>query len=584
MANRCVIRVAAIAVLLLCGACFCSADDCDAIRSRINALKAKLAQAEKDADLVNDPQHPQKEAAARSKALAVARELQDAKDDLRLCEHPTPPPIAGTTKTKLAGMPDPQIAVGRELVAAVDSSDVHFYNKSDLTAVPANDVGRVKNLFASLQQVLNSTIHNEPRIGPLCDPAHPLPVLDNQGHIVKASTCVEEFYDTRIYYDQERGKFWILAGARNRLWPCTTKDGKDGATLGYDRDPDPQDPTTGRCRPVLAGMARRFNALAVTKRGEDLSKGFFTYIVMHDYGDWPQFTVHDGYVVINHRGSHITEVFDAEELAGGTKNESIFGVQPLISIDEATLDPKPNKQVVLVNMRGRSARVTYLLSRHGDDLVVYGLSAPDGSPSGKPTIMKSATVPVKRPMGDGARSNAVYQNGKIYFAYHTCTASTGSGKKKQCTDYTMDVLRMRVVRDGSSNNLIFDSSAAGDFADFQLAGGPVSAAVPAVEVTENNDIVTVFSRGFLTQGKPMGASYAVIYHDLNAVSASAVLQDPVGSQTAGDPGVGGVVDLGSMALDPDPDPSEGNKRVKIWMSHAYSDQGKYTHVIGAMKP
>src|SRR6185369_12524015 len=106
MANRCVIRVAAIAVLLLCGACFCSADDCDAIRSRINALKAKLAQAEKDADLVNDPQHPQKEAAARSKALAVARELQDAKDDLRLCEHPTPPPIAGITKTKLAGMPD----------------------------------------------------------------------------------------------------------------------------------------------------------------------------------------------------------------------------------------------------------------------------------------------------------------------------------------------------------------------------------------------------------------------------------------------------------------------------------------------
>ena len=108
--------------------------------------------------------------------------------------------------------------------------------------------------------------------------------------------------------------------------------------------------------------------------------------------------------------------------------------------------------------------------------------------------------------------------------------------------------------------------------------------MPAVEVTENDDIVTVFSRGFLTQGKPMGASYAVIYHDLKAPSASAVLQDPVGSQTAGDPGIGGVVDLGGMALDPDPDPSQSNKRVTIWMSHAYSNQGKYTHVIGAMKP
>lgn len=525
------------------------------------------------------------------------------------CQGPSPTLIAGSKKTGASLVPDPQIAVGKTLLAAVDTSDVTFFNKTDLSALGSGTCGGPKplwcptnnllgtcvasnvcstsNLFAATQLSLNQNLKGE-----YCDPENPNapPIKDETGKVTWASSCVVDMgYDSRSLYDPTSQRFWIVAQVRNHVWACTTDDNQPGGKLGSGADiEDPKgdqtDPTNTFCHAWLANLAQRYLAVAVSRQGENLAQGFYTYILVNTVGDWPQFTVHDGYLILGHRDPGLKIwVFDANALAAGTDDGSSLKVAPLLVVDPSQLTPPPDSQLIPVNIHGNSQGVTYLLGGYHNNLYIYGLASPPGNPSGKPTLLGSAMVPINRSLvGAQVRSPAVFQNGNIYLASHDCPASSPNG----CAAPFMYILRVPVKRSG--NQLVADLSASGGFMDYAVGKSdtPVVAfEVPALDVTDNGDIVVVYSSGEPSLNKPAGAYYQVFYHGQTAVSNSATLQDPiVGSVPAGNPS---GLDLGGAALDPQLDGS--NKRTIVWISHGFANGGNsptfnYTSVFGAVKP
>src|SRR5215472_4194279 len=122
-----------------------------------------------------------------------------------------PAPTATIAKTNLAGVPDPQIAAGIQLVAAADTGDINFYNKSDLSPATAlTPPTATSTIFSAAQQLtLNQALQST-----YCDPSNPgkPSVRDSTGKVTWASTCVQDVgYDTRPFSTQSASAFgWWL--------------------------------------------------------------------------------------------------------------------------------------------------------------------------------------------------------------------------------------------------------------------------------------------------------------------------------------------------------------------------------------
>ena len=500
-----------------------------------------------------------------------------------------PAPTATITKTNLAGVPDPQIAVGIQLVAAADTGDINFYNKSDLSPAAAQTPPTATSkIFSAAQQLtLNQALQST-----YCDPANPgKPVVkDSTGKVTWVSTCVLDIgYDTRPLFDPARKRFWVVAAIRNHVWPCTTDQGGAGGFTGDLTGPDihdPNQPTIPYCHDWLANQAHRYVGIAITKSGEDLSQGFYTYVPnVDEFQDWPQFTVHDNYLIVNHVGGKAsTWVFDANALANGVNAGSALKVQPLLTISPSQFSPTPDGGVIPVNMNGESSGVTYLVGASGNNLVIYGIAAPVGNLSGPPAQMTAATINLGRALG-WVPSGAVYQNGNIYLA--DCSDNPNS-----CQTSAVHILRIPVSASG--NTVVANSSDGAGFLDTQVtsyavdSNAPVSNYLPALQVTDNGDLVVVYASGQYSQGHPVGAYYSVLYHGQTNLTNAGSLQAAVGPNCVGnqfcapDPAGSGVIDLGGAALDPSADSS--NKRTTVWISHVFANNQKYTAVLGAVKP
>ena len=338
--------------------------------------------------------------------------LTTAHDDLETCRHPSPPVVPySKVMPEAIGVPDPQIAVGEKYVLAVDTGRVAFFARTaksvKLTPVYNNSA---RAIFTAVQTKLNIRLQvSDPRYKLYCNPAEPEKVLTEKGlakkgRLIGAPACVTEFYDTPAAFDPVRKKFWIISAARNLLWPCSGVLGAGAFTnlrgleeigdsevkLGF---PDPNDLTQTICMPAWSGLAHRFIAVAVSKSGEDPAGGFYTYILVDDYADWPQFTVHDDYLVLNHRAAgSTTYVFDAKTLADGSAGDSsALEIKPLLTIDAAALRARlpfnvPTTALIPATVHGDSDRVTYLAAGFGSLLVVYGLLSPPNHPENAPSF------------------------------------------------------------------------------------------------------------------------------------------------------------------------------------------------------
>ena len=383
----------------------------------------------------------------------------------------------------------------------------------------------------------------------------------------------------------------MVAAIRSHVWPCTTDQGGAGGFVGGNPGqfdiPDPNQSSIPYCHDWLANQAHRYVGIAITQSGEDLSQGFYTYVPnVDEYQDWPQFTVHDNCLIVNHIGGKAsTWLFDANALANGVKAGSALQAQPLLTLSTSQFSPTPDGEVVPVNMNGESSGVTYLVAAGGNNLVIYGLAAPAGNLSGPPAQMTAATINLNRALG-WVPSGAVYQNGNLYLADGFC-----SDNSNPCQTYAVHILRVPVSASG--NSVVANSSASAGFLDLPLtsyavdSNVPVSSYLPALQVTDNGDLVVVYASGEYSQGKPVGVYYSVLYHGQTSLTNAGNLQAAVGPNCAGtkctpDPAGGGVIDLAGAALDPSTDSSK--KRSTVWMSHGFANNQQYTAVLGAVKP
>ena len=381
--------------------------------------------------------------------------------------------------------------------------------------------------------------------------------------------------------------------------------GDSEVKLGF---PDPNDLTQTICMPAWSGLAHRFIAVAVSKSGEDPAGGFYTYILVDDYADWPQFTVHDDYLVLNHRAAgSTTYVFDAKTLADGSAGDSsALEIKPLLTIDAAALRARlpfnvPTTALMPATVHGDSDRVTYLAAGFGSLLVVYGLLSPPNHPESAPSFMSPALVSIGNEL-HGMTNRPVFQSGMLHLVGYECALSV---PELPCEKYITRIVRFLVARVG--NALITSGSASKEFINETIGDSPddlSSFELPAIEVTDAGDMVVVYDRArlFPTIEVPASARYSVRFHDVPGISHGAPLQDAIGDIVPcnTDKKIFKTypvrVDLGGIALDPVPDKSGHHSTV--WMSHAFTHpsakppptgcpegpQSSYAAVFGAVTP
>ena len=520
--------------------------------------------------------------------------------------------------------PDPQIAVGRDYVLAVDTGNLSFYDRAkkvwikSLPWLPKTDhyataTITAQDLFQPFFKTIDEQIvlaHDGQRAMPpcekgkpcFCDPDDPKLTYDGnplpdsvKGHITGGFGCIQEAYDTRVLYDAERHRFWIASAVRNMLFrqqvntqdapsQCPTAPGLvTQGPNGTIWDPVAGNPAVNFCHTDWpASWAHRFIVVAVSqvndKGEEDLNRPFHRFVLVDEYNDWPQMTVHGNYLVLNHRalGSAIY-VFNAEALANGNKGDQRLGrfsynqfvsAGPLVVM--AATQP-----IYLVNTHGSSDGLTYLVSGNGSMPLIFALSHPKGDISGTPTLLAWPTV-----IGlafQGPSVNPVFRDGKLYIASHSSS----------CDDkYTTRVVRLPIIRDSNGHPLQVDTWGEGflDLSVGDAAGDNFSYVFPSVEVTKNDDIVLSYERVGLKASQPFtaGLLYNVVLHGEDQLRSSQPLQD--GIQLP--PGIKGVsaqigvnppIDLGGIAVDPLDDTG-------VWMSGAYGDSNGLHAVIGAVKP
>ena len=555
------------------------------------------------------------------------QETATAQQALKICEEAHPPVAVAAFTAAGIGTPDPQIAVGLKYFAAIDTSDVGFYNKSDKQLVfPAKEDLSVSTLFGAFftkidkQMNLPANVCNTAipkfdfRFDPTnVDPANPKAVIPG---------CIYAAYDSRIIYDEIHHRFFIAAALRNALWRGCEGGAEIGgfnAPKGKTIDPQKGDPTKAVCHTDWNEQwAHRFIAVAISQ-GEDLSLPFNKYALVDDYRDWPQMTVNGDYLLLNHAPAGDTvEIFNASDLGKGVDNGTSMKVTPLLTLHWSDFQvlagfPIVGGGISLVNGHGPSNGLTYMISSLGNLLLIFAIKAPDGNPSGKPTFLKGTSVDLGHEL-HGVRNNPVFRNNRLYIAGFECTGETVNNlpsvlsdfpdfsKEAEdlkantvCKKYVGRLYRVPVSLSLDGSAVQASGPGSEGFLDYKVGADSddhFSYENTMVEVTDQDDMVYAFEKVGLWPGEPEPASvgYAFFYHSKKEMEPFAVLQNHIGDEmpVPPDPGqTGGIVDLGGIALAPD--------GKTVWISHAYSKAGPdrnhpgkmigfYTEVIGAVKP
>jgi hypothetical protein len=569
------------------------AADCTGLMQQLTAIDAKIAQIEnggeygKPGEPLKPPKYPlDPQELAQLKALQAQRDTVQAQ--LALCERPPTPPLSfPAVRATGIGVPDPQIAVGRSFVAAIDTSDVVFYDKKTLQPVPAASASglpsnpvRTTALFKTFFPTIDASMKLPANV---CDPSKPTfnSGFDRKHPNVIIPGCIKEAYDTRVVYDAPRHRFWIEAAIRNPLWPCK---GKPGATTTVQSDPNPSAPKKAICHATWkASWAHRFIAIAVSdvdaNGNEDLSKPFHRYVLVDDYADWPLVSVHGPFLVLTHKAAgDVVEVFDAAKLAAGEQAETSMVVKPLATFAGSVFGAGgvlPASAIFPVNVHGASSDPSYVVSVNGNELLVSGIGR---TKSGAPFVVQGARVTLTNPLS-GLRHPPVFRNGKLYAAGFTCVTA------KPCTRYDARILRVPVHMNASGGAVVASANTGAGFM-YALVAAPnadTSYELPAVDAGAAGDMVVVFQRGSPDPKHriPFSARYSTFYHDKQTISTSGLLKAGTapapGSSPPPDPAGSGVVDLGGVAVDPSDDRT-------IWVSHAFWNGTKYDEVFGAVKP
>jgi hypothetical protein len=498
------------------------------------------------------------------------------------------------------GPPDPMLAVGPNYVLSSDSGSLEFFTKPTASTaaqpvtLPGEDGPYIDVTHFFVDQLKQANLGGRLPAG-ACGEASTLPDLPDEfnpyGFDPKNVGCFIEVYDTRVSFDSVRKRFWIVSQVRNKLWRCDP--------VGVQTQPETIPGEGTHDHPICHtdwsdDWPRRGIVVAVSKT-QNPKQGFHKYLLdMFENQDWPQFALHDHYLIVNHRstpspsGCACVFVFNAEQLADPTAEEdgSVFEIGPLATFPWSlfSLISGTNADVDLVQSHGGRRDLTYLWSPNVDHWDLFALwSRHPGNPTDVPTLLYAGSVGLDDPIGE-IRSNAAMRNGRIWFGAHFCAVP--NFETDGCAKYDMQLYEFSVLPDNESPPHFFIANIHARLItkDAKKDAAQVESYVnPAVEVTSDDDVVVVYERtGMITtqftgeQDPPTHVRYLVWRHNAANPTTGHTLKSGSATPPDLDPDEGGVVDLGGAAVDPD-----GNT---VWISHAFATDTSYRHVIGAVTP
>ncbi|MDT7807775.1 MAG: hypothetical protein QOJ70_1588 [Acidobacteriota bacterium] len=424
---------------------------------------------------------------------------------------------------------DPQLAVSPKYALVLEAHSYVFYDRA--TNLPLAADGCVplnatfSDLFAPLllptDPVTNAKnpgdinyqleFGNKPKFP--CDPNNYLDPKTGD-----PSGCIQGNYDARAYFDYDTRRFWIVAAARNHIWKCPSDS-------------------------VCGDEARRYVFVAVSK-AEDPRKGFWEYVLVRDYADWPLFSVRNGRLLLAHKDGKRLFVFDAKKLINGTTADPFLGQYLDAKFPDAD-------EISPVTQYSDADGLSLVLGRKGADLIVYAFK--DAT---NPLVKNKKTLSV----APSWAMQPVYRFSKFYFTDDICDGAN-------CPRHRIDVHRVNAVLDGSPVTV-------GALTDklFKVADKNANLRMPGVIIEENGAAI-VWYLSFTTDGKPQQARYKVLYPNESDFRPSALLRasDMAEAETfIGDKQIGGAAEPGKLGF---------------WITHLYADtSGGKLQAVGMIDP
>jgi hypothetical protein len=509
---------------------------------------------------------------------------------------------------------DPQLAVGKQYLIGIEAHTIVFYDKKTgkpLSSTASQLPSRMpsKDFFALFLNPtvngkrnpddVNRKIANDTASGQLhCDPDN---TKDQQ------PGCVREAYDTRVLFDRDRGKFWIVSALRN---DTQTDDGNC-------------DPKKWVCVPEDSPLKQRFIAVAVSRTG-DPRDGFCEFLTaLRRPGDWPRMAVHGRFLVLGSNGHTDITLLDADKLAKldankrcavvdnrvglGSYTGSDFGdpdhMYPVIQHDkrnESNPNAKPFIPVAHAGGAGSSDVPTFLIATAGSRLTVFAFAPSAIDQPQQVAIIRPALSSSSIDLGDDApsvRSPPVYRNGKIFLTGDECVDGSGSGCLHRVRIIVVPVFR---VQPPIGSTIVASNKTSLGFENFTIGGGqgqtPMwlrervagnSFEIPAIDVNKNGDFAVVYDRAqpWIGVGVPPlepGVTYSIFYraeHQRRDGILQAAICNPTPAICPPIPSpISGHLDVAGISIDPSDDTT-------VWMSHGFGDGriGKYRMVIGKVQ-
>jgi hypothetical protein len=420
-------------------------------------------------------------------------------------------------------------------------------------------------------------------------PAHELMPFAN-------AACIENGYDSDVYYDPQTKRIWILAHLRPSIWQCPDSE------QGFFTPADPK----GGCHKVGPDILRqtlhRYIAVAVSRPGanadvEDPSNGFNTYVLADEYADWTQLMVHNGLVLVNSRDLGTRNrlfVFSASDLMTNrfTPDKAVLP-KPLATFDNAnfngnavdwatngTVQVELTSAMMFVRQQSDD-NVTYLLSGTSDArMVVYGLLSKPGPTGPVPELIMPAVVSLPERMPSLQKASGAYINGFLYWGWavtdpHDPNRSfirTFRWQLHQSSHAWRNLHPIFITRAPDSGYLE---------ADIGLSDPTLSYVLPTMNAAPNGDVITMFHT-YPTSQWPKGpfqasVQYAVLRKGTGGYDSPYLLKAGEG-YAAAPPHQGGVLDIVSVASDP-------LFTDQYFLASAFTDpKGGWAHVVAAVKP
>ena len=446
---------------------------------------------------------------------------------------------------------DPSIAVGDQYMLVINDHWIAFYDRAgnplpskggNSTSMSATDFFKTfwaPKLTSGQPNPNNINLHTgfpggAIHVDPYGDPSQ--------------KGMINEWYDSRCFFDSYSHKFYFLSAARNQLWV----DDPKGNPLG-----------------IYSPFVRRYYAFAIS-HDEDPRDGFDMWMTTSSNdADWPRLTVTYTSMIVAHNGPEngkpFAYVFSKADLLANNPNPSSF---------EYYGNDFPNSAKVLpVHVYGPSAFCYFVGFDEGwNPIRIYGFKNPSSFHTKAPLVEDTEHF------SDNINyrtDEPKWRNGFLYLCFDENYVSNRTHVRYlriPCKDAGGSIKTSRSASDGFLDHY-FGLNGPGDAPTDQ-----VSYMRPALAVNKNGDCAIVYGRVGVKTSKPPypEARYSLLYHNQSSQNPSTLLH-------AGDfnPGTGMEkrLDLVNAAVDPVDDTT-------LWIVHAFADHtiNDYRMVIAHVKP